>query len=419
MTRKKAGLIIANAAEVITCASGGRPKKGRDMLEIGRFENASLAIVDGLVAAVGAASEVEAAYESGIYIDATGKSIIPGIVEPHTHLVYGGSRLAEFEMRIKGAGYLEILEAGGGILSTVEKTREAPEQELFQASMHRLDRLLANGVTVCEIKTGYGLEKESELKMLRVILDLGRRHSVDVVPTFLPAHAIPGDWKGKEDEFTDVICREMIPAAADLLGLDAGEGLDDRRPKAFIDVFCEKGAFDLAQCERVIREAKKHGFAVKAHVDEFTNLGGSAFAIREGAVSIDHLDMINEQEIGLLAKSETIGIVTPTVNFNLGSREFAPARKMIDSGCAVALSTDYNPGSSPCPSPAIAMAIAARYQKLLPAEAINAVTINSAAAVAASKYFGWPKMPAARAIESIISAFQLTRILSSLPGRTR
>lgn len=372
--KTNADLIVSNASEVVTCASATDAKKGAQMLDTGRLENASVAITDGCFAGVGSAAAIDREFTSDNVIDAKGKSVIPGLVESHTHIVYAGNRVGEFELRIKGADYLEILEAGGGILSTVEKTRAASEEELFAQSKKRLDRLMSGGVTTCEIKTGYGLDLKSELKMLRVILDLNRKHACDVVPTFLPAHAIPPEWKGKEDEFTDLICEDMISAAAKILSSE-GEG------PFFIDVFCEKGAFSLEQSRKVILAAKNVGFAVKAHVDEFTNLGCARFAIENGAVSIDHLDATSDEEVDLLAQSQTIGIVTPTVNFNFGSTEFADARKMIDRGCAIAVSTDYNPGSAPCPSIQTAMAIACRYQKLLPAEALNAVTINAAAAL--------------------------------------
>ncbi len=383
MSKQRVDLIVGNTAEVVTCASASGSKKGAAMKDVGRIPNGSIAVERGMIVAVGTASEIEDQFDAGAFLDAKGHSVVPGFVESHTHIVHAGSRVDEFELRIKGADYLEILAAGGGILSTVEATRAAPADELFRQSSARLDKLMKGGVTTCEIKTGYGLDLESELKMLDVILRLGREHDVDVVPTFLPAHAIPPEWKGKEDEFTGLICSELIPKAAELLR-SGGRNSNTSERNFFIDVFCEKGAFSLAQCEQVLLTAKKEGFKIKAHVDEFTNLGCARFAIENGAVSIDHLDATSDEEIQLLAGSETVGIVTPTVNFNFGSGDFADARKMIDAGCAVAVSTDYNPGSAPCPSLQTAMAIACRYQKLLPTEALNAVTINAAAAVGLS-----------------------------------
>jgi imidazolonepropionase len=254
--------------------------------------------------------------------------------------------------------------------------------------------MLALGVTTCEIKTGYGLNTETELKMLEAIFELDESHAIDLIPTFLPAHAVPPEYapqvqsskfkvQSRSDEYVDLICDEMLPLAAKT---------KNQRPKTknqfFVDVFCEKNAFNLEQSRRVLETAKKLGFGLKAHVDEFTNLGGARMAIELGAASIDHLDWISDDEIALLAGSNTIGVVTPTVNFNFGSTEFADARKLIDAGCAIAVSTDYNPGSAPCPSLPAAMAIACRYQKLLPSEALNAATINAAFAVGAGGNVG-------------------------------
>ena len=407
----KADLIIANAAQLVTCASGDRAKKGPEMADIGIIEDGAVAISGGKIVGVGRSVEISSEFDALHTVDAENRVVCPGFVDPHTHIVFGGDRLNEFEMRVKGASYLEIMGSGGGIVSTVAKTRDASVVELVERALERLDVMLELGTTTVEIKTGYGLETESELKMLEVIAELDKRHPVDIVPTFLAAHAIPEEWKGKEDEFTDLICNEMIPAAWEWyqsshfsegeLATEGTESTEAEKTRAvtanhdepfessatsvarpfFIDVFCEENAFNLKQSQRVIETAQGLGFGIKAHVDEFTNLGCAEFAIGAGATSIDHLDATSGDEIEQLATSETVGIVTPTVNFNLASTEFADARKMIDVGCAVAVSTDYNPGSAPCPSQALASAIACRYQRLLPSEAINAITINAAYAV--------------------------------------
>lgn len=378
--KMKADLIIHNAKQIITCASNGKPKKGLNMQEVELIENGAVAVREAKIVGVGKTEEILKNFQAELEIDAEQKTLIPGFVECHTHIVYAGNRLDEFELKIEGADYLEILESGGGIISTVNKTRKASLGELVEQSKRRLDKLLKLGVLTCEVKTGYGLDTETELKMLEAIAELDKSHEIDLIPTFLPAHAIPPEWKGREDEFTALICEEMIPKAREWFEnshLYKRQEKEDRRP-FFIDVFCEKNAFNLEQSKKVLKTAKEFGFKIKAHVDEFTNLGCARFAIENGATSIDHLDATSEDEIKLLADSETIGIVTPTVNFNFGSTEFADARKMIDEGCAIALSTDYNPGSAPCPSLPNAMAIACRYQKLLPSEALNAVTINAA-----------------------------------------
>jgi imidazolonepropionase len=410
----KVDLIIRNAAQLITCAGGGKVKRGAEMRNVGVVASGALAISDGTLVG-GKSDEIAEHYQSETVIDASGKVVCPAFVDPHTHIVFAGNRLNEFELKTKGADYLEILENGGGIISTVQQTREADLNDLIEQSRKRLDKMLAHGTGTAEIKTGYGLNTETELKMLTAIFALDRIHQIDLIPTFLPAHAFPLEYKGREDEYVNLICDEMLMSARRLWILNtpdieshknetikkngktasakSGSGIGAlampdsdmalilKNNPFFVDVFCEKNAFSLEQSRRVLETAKKLGFGLKAHVDEFTNLGGARLAIELGATSIDHLDQISDEEIKLLAASETVGIVTPTVNFNFGATHFADARKMIDAGCAIAVSTDYNPGSAPCPSQALAMAIACRYQKLLPSETLNAVTINAAFAV--------------------------------------
>ena len=370
-------LIIFNAGQLVTCASGGKPKRGTAMLDVGIIENGAVAVSGGKIVGVGVSNEILSEFQSDNMIDAEVRVVCPGFVDPHTHIVFAGDRLNEFELKIKGADYLEILASGGGIIATVRQTREASVSDLVEQSRQRLDKMLACGTTTAEIKTGYGLDTETEMKMLACVEELDKTHAIDIVPTFLAAHAVPPEFKSNANGYVDLICNTMLPQAWKWFVASRFYG----RVPFFADVFCEKGAFDLAQSKQVLETARSMGFKLKAHVDEFTNLGGSRLAIEMGAASIDHLDAISDEEVKLLAASNTVGIVTPTVNFNLGSTHFADARKMIDAGCAIALSTDYNPGSAPCPSQAMAMAIACRYQKLLPSEAINAATINAAHAI--------------------------------------
>lgn len=371
----KTDLIIYNSG-LVTCASNGKPKRLAAMQDVGLIENGAVAISGGKILAVGKSDEILREFESEETIDAHEKVVSPAFVECHTHIVFAGNRLNEFELKIKGADYMEILKSGGGILSTVRQTREASLPDLIEQSAKRLDKMLALGITTAEVKTGYGLDTESELKMLGAILALNDSHEIDLIPTFLPAHAVPPEFKENSDDYVNLICEEMLPLAS------AKFKIQNTNSPFFVDVFCERNAFNLEQSRRVLETGKSLGFKLKAHVDEFTNLGGARLAISLGATSIDHLDAISPEEIALLANSETIGVVTPTVNFNFGSKEFADARRLIDAGCAIALSTDYNPGSAPCPSLPNAMAIACRYQKLLPSEAFNAATINAAFAVA-------------------------------------
>jgi imidazolonepropionase len=381
---QKVDLIVRNAAQMVTCASPSGVKRGRDMQDVGLIVNGAVSIHEGKVVAAGSTDEILRQFDAGEVIDAEGRVVCPAFVDPHTHIVFAGDRLNEFESKIKGADYLEILASDGGIISTVRDTRAASIEELVAASRERLDKMLACGTGTVEIKTGYGLDAETELKMLEVIAALDKTHPVDIVPTFLAAHAIPPEVKDNPQKYVNLICDTMLSTAWKWFVASSFHG----RTPFFSDVFCEKGAFTLAQSKHILETAKSMGFQLKAHVDEFTNLGGSRLAIEMGATSIDHLDAISDEEIKLLAASNTIGVVTPTVNFNFGSTHFADARKLIDAGCVVALSTDYNPGSAPCPSQPMAMAIAGRYQKLLPSEVLNAATINAAHAVGLGRAVG-------------------------------
>jgi imidazolonepropionase len=318
-------------------------------------------------------------------IDASERVVCPGFVDPHTHIVYAGNRLDEFELKIQGEDYLKILGDGGGILSTVKATRAASFEELVEIALHRLDKMLSCGTTTCEIKTGYGLDSETELKMLRVIEALDQKHPIDIVPTFLAAHAVPPEFKDNSDGYVDLICNDMLPLAWQWY---EGSHFANEDIPFCCDVFTEKNTFDIAQSRRILETATTFGFGIKAHVDQFTNLGGTKLGVDMKATSVDHLDSISDGEIVELADSETVGIVIPTENFNAGKTLFAPARKMIDAGCAIAISTDYNPGSAPCPSVPMAMAIACRYQKWLPSETMNGTTINAAFAVGLGKTYG-------------------------------
>ena len=347
------------------------------MRDIGLIENGAIVISDGKIAAVGKSDELLAQYLFDSDIDAAGRVVCPGFVDPHTHIVYAGDRLNEFELKIKGADYLEILENGGGIISTVRQTREASLESLVERGAERLDKMLVCGTTTAEIKTGYGLNLETEMKMLGVIEELDKTHAADIIPTFLAAHAVPPEFKENSNGYVDLICNTMLQRAWKWFVASRFYG----KTPFFADVFCEKNAFSVERSKNVLETARSLGFKLKAHVDEFTNLGGSRMAIGLGATSIEHLDAISGDEVTLLAKSNTAAVVTPTVNFNFGSSQFAEARKLIDAGCIVALSTDYNPGSAPCPSQPMTMAVACRYQKLLPSEAMNAATINAAYAI--------------------------------------
>lgn len=374
---EKVNILILNAAQLVTCANNGRPKRGEQMRDVGMIQNGAVAVQDGKILAVGSTDEITSQYESDTVIDASGKAVVPGFVDCHTHTVYAGSRLDEFEMRIAGKTYLEILAGGGGILSTVQNTRAASEEELFELSSKRLDSMLKLGTTTAEIKTGYGLDAETEMKMLHVIEALEKEHPVRVVPTFLGAHAVPPEYKGRPQAYVEVVLAMLVEAKE----WYQNSVFAERKIPFFNDVFTEKNAFTMQQSQAILEAGKELGIGVKAHVDEFTDLGGVAMAIGLGAVSVDHLDVTPESTLRQLAASDTVGVVLPIVNMNLGSTHFANARALIDAGGILALATDINPGSAPSPSMPIVMNIASRYQKLLPSEALNASTINAAFAI--------------------------------------
>ncbi|HEY81385.1 MAG TPA: imidazolonepropionase [Caldilineae bacterium] len=377
-------LLITHAGQLLTCASDG-PKRGDAMRDVGAMEDGAVAVKDGVILDVGENEALEARYDARVTLNAQGHVVMPGFVDAHTHVVYAGDRVAEFEMRIQGATYMEIMVAGGGIVSTMRAVREADVDQLVAETRQRLDAMLALGTTTVEVKTGYGLSVEAELKLLEAIARLDQSHPATLVPTFLGAHAVPPEFAGRADAYIDLVVGAMIPAAA---AWYARSHFARQGTPFFCDAFCEAGVFDAAQSRRVLEAGKVHGMLPKLHADEFENLGGVSLAVALGAVSVDHLDVTPDAEIERLAASDTVGVVIPAVNFNLGSCHFADARKLIDAGAALALATDINPGSAPCPSLPMVMAIATRYQRLLPAEALNAATINAAYAVGLGEEVG-------------------------------
>jgi imidazolonepropionase len=366
----QADLLIHNAAQLLTLASPGGPKRGAAMRELGIIPGGAVAIRDGLIVATGPTGQLAHQVRAERTIDAEGRVLMPGFVDPHTHLVWAGARAGEFEMRVAGATYMEIMAAGGGIMSTVRETRASTSDNLVAQTRPRLDRALAHGTTTVEIKTGYGLNLSDELKQLDAIERLREGFPGTVVPTFLGAHAIPAEYKGRPDEYVGLIVNEMLPAVA---------ALDD--PPPFCDVFCEDGAFTLDQSRRVLEAARDLGFGLKIHVDEFKPLGGTRLAVELGAVSADHLVCTPPDEIELLARSDTIAVALPGTPFGLGHHEYTPARALIDAGGTVALATDCNPGTCWCENMQFMVALACRAMSMTPAEAISAATINAAHAL--------------------------------------
>lgn len=380
MTR--ADLILHDAAQVVTCARAGvppaGPKRGSALADAGVIAHGAVAIADGQIVAVGPSEEVRATWPSHHEVDVSGRVVCPGFVDCHTHLVFAGDRVAEWEQKVAGVPYLEILAAGGGILSTMRATRATPFQHLLAEARVRLDTMLALGTTTVEIKTGYGLDLDSEMACLGVMAALARSHACDVAPTLLSAHATPPEFAGDTDGYVDLIVEQILPAVAAWYA--ASPFLSQGIPAA-CDVFCEEHAFDLAQSRRVLEAGLSHGFRPKAHVDQFHSLGGVSLAVEVGALSADHLDVTTADDRARIAASPTMAVLLPAVTFHLGAAHYAEARAFIDAGAAIALATDFNPGSAPCLSLPLVMAIACRFQRLSPAEALNACTINAAHAL--------------------------------------
>lgn len=376
----KADLVVINAGQLVTAAGySGRPKRGSELAELGIITDGAVAVKEGLITAVGATAavmeQVEAA-EGATLIDAGGKVVLPGLVDPHTHLIFAGSREDEFEMKIRGAAYLDILAKGGGILSTVRSTRAAGEAELVRVGKKYLAEMLFQGTTTAEVKSGYGLTVADELKQLRAIRTLQKTQPVELVPTFLGAHAIPEEYRGNPDAFVELVIREMLPAVE-------RAGLAE-----CCDVFCEEGVFTVEQSRRILQAARTLGFKLKLHADEIVPLGGAELAAELEALSADHLVAITGKGIEKLAASKTVAVLLPATTFCLMGTKYAPAREMIAAGVAVALAGDFNPGSSPVNSLPVVMGIACRQLKMTPAEAISAVTINAAHAIGRASELG-------------------------------
>lgn len=366
----QADLLIYDAAQVLTVASPDGPKRGKAMRDLGIIPDGAVAIREGRILDVGPSHELRSQVRAAKTLYAGGHLVLPGFVDPHTHLVWAGERAAEFEMRVGGASYMEIMAAGGGIMSTVRHTRAATVDELVAQTQPRLEQMLAHGTTTVEIKTGYGLTTEHELKQLQAIRQLQATSPATLVPTFLGAHAVPAEYQGRADEYVDLVVGEMLPAVA----------ASDEPPR-FCDVFCEEGAFSLEQSRRILEAAQGLGLGLKLHVDEFKALGGARLAVELGATSADHLVRTPADEIDLLARSDTIAVALPGTPFGLGQHDYTPARALVGAGGALALATDCNPGTCWCESMQFMIALACRTMGLTPAEAISAATINAAHAI--------------------------------------
>ena len=359
-------VLITNIGELLPMDQTG-PVKGMKMNELKIIPDGALAIKEGKVAWIGKTEDAHA-LEAVKVIDADRRLVTPGLVEAHTHLVFGGSREREMALKQQGMDYLEILESGGGILSTVNATKEATFEELYDKASFHLNRMLMHGITTVEAKSGYGLDRETEMKQLEVVKALKEEHPVDLVSTFLGAHAIPPEYKNDPQLFLD----EMQALFSVIKENDLAE---------FVDIFTETGVFTIEQSQPFLLAAKDAGFRVKIHADEIDPLGGTELAVEVGAISAEHLAVTSDEGIKQLAASDTIGVILPGTSFYLGKDKYARAREMIDAGAAIAISTDFNPGSSVTENLQLIMSIAALKLKMSPAEVWHAVTVNAAYAI--------------------------------------
>lgn len=367
-------MLIHSASQLLTLAGG--PQRGHALGTLGIIENGAVVVREEKIVAVGTTEEMRAAYPHEPTLDASGCVLMPGFVDPHTHLIWAGDRANEFEMKMAGMHYLDILAAGGGIISTVRATRTASIETLVAQTRPRLLRMFANGTTTAEAKTGYGLQTATELRLLKALLALDDESPLDLAITFLGAHAIAPEFKGNPQGYADLVSDTMLPIVKEWWETHA-----PRLPLPFVDVFCENKAFDLAQTRQVLTKARDLGFPLKVHADEFDNLGGASLAVELGAASADHLVKTSEADIAALGKSDTVAVSLPCTPFGLAECHYTPARDIIAADGILALATDCNPGTTWNESMQFVIALACRSMKLTPAEAIAASTINSAHAI--------------------------------------
>lgn len=365
----KADLILKNIGKLVTMQGSSSFRVKEEVNKINIIENAYIAVKNGKILAIGVGDEFGNLCEDDTKIhDAEGLLVTPGLIDSHTHLIHGGSRENEFSMKLNGVPYIEILNNGGGILSTVKATKEASEEELYKKAKKSLDRMLEFGVTTVEEKSGYGLELNTEIKQLEVARVLDKNHPVDLVHTFLGAHAVPEEYKENHKAYIDILVDVMMPKIKDM-------GLAE-----FCDVFCEEGVFTIEESEYILQKAKEMGYKLKIHADEIESLGGAELAAKLGCVSADHLMAASDEGIKMMAENNVVANILPATSFNL-NKNYADCRKMIDMGAIVSLSSDYNPGSCPSENLQLVMQLGCLHLKMTPNEVLTAVTINAAYAI--------------------------------------
>ncbi|HCA80489.1 MAG TPA: imidazolonepropionase [Bacteroidetes bacterium] len=370
-------LLLTNIRQLVTVRSSGKPfKAGKAMRDLGVIENASVLVEDGFIRWIGTAGDFSNTLNADAdTLDCSTYVALPGFVDSHTHALFAGSRELEFAWRSEGKTYQEIAAQGGGILNSVQATRAATKKELKKLASRRLDSMMMHGTTTVEIKSGYGLSEDAEIKMVEAISELANEHFMTIRSTFLGAHAMPPEFRTQRSEYITLLCERMMPHIA------------KRKLAQFCDVFCEEGYFTLDESRRILEEARKHGLGLKLHSDEFTSLGGTQLAAELGAISVDHLEHVSDEAIRALAGTKTIAVVLPGVSFFLRN-PYAPARKLIDAGIPVSIASDFNPGSCMSSSMPLMMTIACTQMSMTPEEAITASTLNGAAAIGLSDQYG-------------------------------
>lgn len=374
----RADLVIENAAELLTLRGDRSPRVKQEMPNLCIVQNGAIAVGNGRIIAVGKFSELKEQVEldrKTEIIDATSKLVMPGFVDCHTHTIFAGSRENELALKLQGKSYIEILKEGGGILSTVRATRKANVEELVASAEKRLHTMLCYGTTTVEIKTGYGLNEKDELKCLETIKILKRKHVVDIVPTFLGAHALPPEYENNADGYVDFLIKKVLPKVA------------AKKLAKYCDVFCEKGMFSIAQSKRILKAAKNLGFGLKIHADEINQTGGAELAAELKAISAAHLLMSSQKGIKAMAREKVIGVLLPGTPFSLMQERYADARKMIDLGLPIALATDLSPNCW-TESMQFVIALACYKMRMMPEEAITASTLNAAHAIGMSSEVG-------------------------------
>ena len=360
-------LAIVHIGQLVTLAGPARPRVGAELGELGLIADAALLVEDGRIVAAGAYAELRGKIPAhAAVIDAEGRCVTPGFVDAHTHLVFAGNRAAEFEQRIGGATYQQIAAAGGGILSTVRATRAATEEELLTGARQRRDWMLRSGTTTIEAKSGYGLERATELRMLRVLARLNAEGPARMVPTLLAAHMVPPEFDGRRGEYVRWIAEELIPEVAAL------------KLARFCDAFCDDHALTVEEARSVLTAARRHGLGLRVHAEQFRPGTGAALAADLGAATADHLEAVTDEALQLLKDARVQPVLLPGSVFALGRTQYPPARTMIDLGLAIVLATDFNPGSSPVASMPFILSLACLQMRLSPAEALTAATLNAA-----------------------------------------